>query len=359
MFLAPTRPLAEQQVGACHQVVGIPERDTATMLGKAQPHVRSPYWASRRVFYCTPQTFANDLASGRCDARRIVLVVVDEAHRATGKTAQVNAFKHLDALGGRYRVLALSATPGKNASRVQEIVANLRIARVEVRSRDDVKAYAQETLMEQVVVPLSPVLQDLVTRLKKSVMEPMSSWAMKRGVWPAGMTPAQASTSRLLELYSWLIKAREGRLADEIEAIVAARNSGGGGRSGKVAKGGGAKRAGQQQGDAHFLASLAQRVPQLSEAEFSQCQSVLLLFMQLAPLLRELVTHGSRSFADGFLRLDERAKAQLAAATAEPPRPRTRASGRSSTRTTCTPGASCGRGWASWSAPASTRRTPS
>ena len=78
VFLAPTRPLVTQQVEACYNVVGMPIDATAQLQGGVSPKERSGRWASKRVFYCTAQTFANDLSSGRASAKRIVLVVFDE-----------------------------------------------------------------------------------------------------------------------------------------------------------------------------------------------------------------------------------------------------------------------------------------
>eukprot|EP00854_Cymbomonas_tetramitiformis_P004933 gene4933-6016_t len=110
LFLAPTRPLVEQQAEACHEKMGLPYDETATIMGNTKKDVRattrplpwvafrvaavdvcraddgkrSSLWSSKRVFYATPQTVMNDLRSGACPAESIVCLVVDEAHRATG-----------------------------------------------------------------------------------------------------------------------------------------------------------------------------------------------------------------------------------------------------------------------------------
>jgi len=90
--MAPTKPLVEQQVEACYKIVGIPPEETAELRGSVPPKKRSELWFERRVFFCTPQTFANDLQKGTCDSgvvKKIVCVVIDEAHKATGKYAYV------------------------------------------------------------------------------------------------------------------------------------------------------------------------------------------------------------------------------------------------------------------------------
>jgi len=78
VFLAPTRPLVSQQVEACFKIVGIPMAHTAQVQGTVKAADREAYWADRRVFYATPQTFFNDMKEGRCNPRRVVAVVIDE-----------------------------------------------------------------------------------------------------------------------------------------------------------------------------------------------------------------------------------------------------------------------------------------
>ena len=48
---------------------------------------RKVLWKERQLFFCTPQTFRNDIAKGYVDVRKIVCLVFDEAHRASGNYA--------------------------------------------------------------------------------------------------------------------------------------------------------------------------------------------------------------------------------------------------------------------------------
>jgi hypothetical protein len=83
IFLAPTLPLVNQQVRACYDVMGIPTQDTAVLTGKTSADRRTWVWQERRVFFCTPQTVQKDLEGGRCEAKQVVCIVLDEAHKAT------------------------------------------------------------------------------------------------------------------------------------------------------------------------------------------------------------------------------------------------------------------------------------
>jgi ATP-dependent DNA helicase MPH1 len=59
----------------------------------------------------TPQTLDFDLQDGISDSSKIVLLVVDEAHRASGNYAFCNVIQMLSAKKNGFRVLSLSATP--------------------------------------------------------------------------------------------------------------------------------------------------------------------------------------------------------------------------------------------------------
>ena len=57
--------------------------------------------------------------TGVCAAERITCLVVDECHRATGKADVVLAVKRLRDASVKFRVLGLSATPGRDRESVQ------------------------------------------------------------------------------------------------------------------------------------------------------------------------------------------------------------------------------------------------
>jgi superfamily II RNA helicase len=84
IFMAPTKPLVEQQIEACHAIAGIPAREAVWVTGNDPPVSRRKAWREKRVIYATPQTVANDLRSGALDPSDVICVVVDEAHKASG-----------------------------------------------------------------------------------------------------------------------------------------------------------------------------------------------------------------------------------------------------------------------------------
>jgi len=95
LFVAGTKPLVDQQIKACYEIVGFDQSDLIQLTGKIAPAKRVSEWLKRRIFFVTPQVVQNDILEGRCPADQIVLVVIDEAHRATGEADMCKLVKEV------------------------------------------------------------------------------------------------------------------------------------------------------------------------------------------------------------------------------------------------------------------------
>jgi len=80
-------------------------------------------WKDHRVFFVTPQIVQSDINSPGhfFPINDIRLIVVDEAHRAKGKYAYVEVIQAIASRNKLFRVLALSATPGRRIEDVAEV----------------------------------------------------------------------------------------------------------------------------------------------------------------------------------------------------------------------------------------------
>ncbi|SCU89062.1 LADA_0E13498g1_1 [Lachancea dasiensis] len=183
IFTAPTRPLVAQQIKACLGVTGIPHSDTAILLDKSRKN-RVEIWASKRVFFTTPQVVENDLKRGVLNPKDIVCMVIDEAHRARGSYSYVEVTKFLDRFNTSYRLLALTATPAADLEGVQEVVHNLNISRIELRTEEDadVSRYMKKRDKEEIEVPLSAEIEDLIEQLGVAVT-PVLKEAVELGLY--------------------------------------------------------------------------------------------------------------------------------------------------------------------------------
>lgn len=136
VFMAPTKPLVAQQIKACFSIIGL--RDQAAILLDKLKRNRREVWDGFRIFFTTPQVVENDLCNGLIDPKTISLLVIDEAHKAKGNYAYNNVVKYLDRFNHSYRIMALTATPAATVEGVKEILENLSITKVEIRTENSI-----------------------------------------------------------------------------------------------------------------------------------------------------------------------------------------------------------------------------
>jgi len=193
VFVAPTKPLVAQQVDACLNVAGIPRSQATRLDGDVPPVVREGEWGRKRLFFMTPQTLMNDLSKGYADPKSIVLLVVDEAHRATGEYAYVKVVEFLRRFSKSFRVLALTATPGSTVEAVQAVVDNLGISNVEIRTEEsmDLRQYVHSRNIDTVVLEPSDDmmhLRELFSKALKPLVDKLSSQNIYWGRDPMSLT---------------------------------------------------------------------------------------------------------------------------------------------------------------------------
>jgi len=169
LMLAPTKPLCEQHVSTFHKHLDIDPEKVVLFTGSVKPEKREALWKDARVIVSTPQGIENDIINKRVKLHEVSLLVFDEAHHATGEYAYVWVAKQYDKTP-RGRILALTASPGSDLEKIQEVCTNLCIERVEVRTDKDadVRPYVQETVKKWVAVTLPPEFVQIQKALQSS-----------------------------------------------------------------------------------------------------------------------------------------------------------------------------------------------
>jgi len=157
VFLAPTKPLAEQHRQTFEKNLEIDSSELNVFTGFVKPEKRAELWQKSRIIFSTPQGLENDIISEKINLEDVSLVIFDEAHRATGDYSY-NFIARQYLKKAKYpRILALTASPGSENEKIEEICRNLGIEDVEVRTKDDadVKPHVQkvEFLWEGVDLP--------------------------------------------------------------------------------------------------------------------------------------------------------------------------------------------------------------
>ncbi|KAK4143267.1 uncharacterized protein C8A04DRAFT_29084 [Dichotomopilus funicola] len=193
VFVAPTKPLASQQVQACLNIAGIPRSHATLLTGETPPVLRQGEWENKRLFFMTPQTLMNDLSKGYADPKSIVLLVIDEAHRATGDYAYVKVVEFIRRFSKSIRILALTATPGSTVEGVQDIIDNLGISNVEIRTEEsiDIRPYVHSRNIDTITFdPSDQMLEvkDLFSKALKPLVDKLSSQNIYFGRDPMSLT---------------------------------------------------------------------------------------------------------------------------------------------------------------------------
>ncbi|KAH7076593.1 hypothetical protein BKA63DRAFT_510361 [Paraphoma chrysanthemicola] len=220
VFVAPTKPLVAQQVEACFNIAGIPRSATTMLTGGVSPALRSEEWKSRRVFFMTPQTLLNDLKHGYADPKKMVLLVVDEAHRATGAYAYVEVVSFLRRFNQSFRMLALTATPGADVESVQKVIDGLDISRVEIRTENsmDICSYVHQRTIEKHVFQNSDEMEMCMELYCQALQPLVSTLAGFNAYWstnPRDLTPYGCQQAKK----KWFMEA--GRNANQgVKSVV-------------------------------------------------------------------------------------------------------------------------------------------
>ncbi|MEM4247383.1 MAG: DEAD/DEAH box helicase, partial [Candidatus Woesearchaeota archaeon] len=177
VVLAPTKPLAEQHLQSFKEHLQLPEEMFVLFTGEVPPAKRQELWKTARLVFTTPQGLENDVLGSKIALDDVSLMVFDEAHRATGDYSYNFIAKHYHAKSRYPRILALTASPGSDVLKIEEVCKNLFIEAVEIRtdSDPDVRPYVQETEIKWIKVPLPAEFLDVKKYLELCIKSKLAS----------------------------------------------------------------------------------------------------------------------------------------------------------------------------------------
>ena len=185
LLIGPTKPLIEQYMNVFKEHFDIIENEMSIFTGLVSPDKRAELWKKSKIIFSTPQGLENDIISARINLEEVCLLGVDEAHRAVGDYAYVFVAKQFMKLSRFPRIIALTASPGSDIEKIQEVCKNLFIEEIEVRTDEDVdvKPYVQEIQIEWVKVELPRVFSDIQRLLNlflRERFEKLKKWGILR-----------------------------------------------------------------------------------------------------------------------------------------------------------------------------------
>jgi Fanconi anemia group M protein len=169
VFLAPTKPLAEQHLGYFRKHLPELFGDLQLFTGTVRPEQRKKIWQTADIIFSTPQCVANDLRKGFYDLKEVCLLIEDEAHRCIKNYDYNYVAQAYKEQAKNQRIIGLTASPGSEAGKIKEICKNLSIQNVELRTREssDVRKYLQELEFKKVLVDFPEEFEDMRKTLTK------------------------------------------------------------------------------------------------------------------------------------------------------------------------------------------------
>ncbi|MDL5501823.1 MAG: DEAD/DEAH box helicase family protein, partial [Candidatus Methanoperedens sp.] len=115
----------------------IPPENVVLFTGNTNPGRRESMYEKAQLIISTPQVIENDLLGKKISLENVSCIIFDEAHRATGNYSYVYIAKKYIEQNPEPLVLGITASPGSNSEKIQEVCANLHLKSVEIRTDSD------------------------------------------------------------------------------------------------------------------------------------------------------------------------------------------------------------------------------
>lgn len=191
LFLAPTKPLAEQHLKYFKK--NLPELfgEMQLFTGSVNAENRKKIWQTADIIFSTPQCIANDVRKGMYNLKDVCLLIEDEAHRCIKNYDYNYIAQEYKRQALHPRIMGLTASPGSEKSKIKDICKNLFIEEVELRGRESfgVKEYLQELEFEKIMLDFPPEFEDIRKVLLKLFNEYVEELRVRKVLFgPASKT---------------------------------------------------------------------------------------------------------------------------------------------------------------------------
>lgn len=185
LMLAPTKPLVDQHSETFSEFMT--GTKIGSMNGMMKPETRASVVANNEFIVSTPQTVSNDLDCKRYTLDGFGLIIYDEAHRGTGNYAYVTVSEYCPP---GIMSIGLTASPGSDIKRVEEVCNNLNLTRIDIRNDTDpdVSPYVHDTFVKKIYVNMPEDLMSVTALFKKMLDHYFSELVQLRLAdknWPA------------------------------------------------------------------------------------------------------------------------------------------------------------------------------
>ncbi len=169
LFLAPTRPLAEQHLDYFKKHLPELFAELTLFTGKINADKRRELWERSDIIFSTPQCISNDLKNNLYSLNEVSLLIQDECHRCLKNYAYTYVAETYKEQSKNPRILGLTASPGTDKKTIEQIAKSLKIESIELRTRDseDVKEYLQELEFKTIRLEYPPEFKEISDLIRK------------------------------------------------------------------------------------------------------------------------------------------------------------------------------------------------
>ena len=185
LIMAPTRPLVLQHLTSFSSFIKVLDDQKILVTGKISPSTRKMIWDNKTIqlIFATPEVIRNDLKESRLNLKDFGLIVFDEAHRAIKDYAYTIISKKYMEQSPNPLIVAMTASPGSDQNRIQQICNNLYIEHIEYRNEedDDVKPYVNPIELKWEFLELSEKYRQIILAFKSMLQEKLR-WLIFRGL---------------------------------------------------------------------------------------------------------------------------------------------------------------------------------
>lgn len=225
LVLAPTRPLCLQHMETFRRHLEAGPEEFALLLGTVSAENRAEAFRRARFLFATPQTVRNDLAAGRCTLEEVCLLVFDEAHRARKRYAYGEIAARYREESRWPRVLALTASPGRDRATIEATCRDLGVEAIEHRDEEDpdVRPYVPPVRIEWFTTSLPEPYRALRALLEEMRSAPVA--ALQRADLLPRKRPDRVTRTELLALGRKLREAVETRPSRDLYGAIVAQSA--------------------------------------------------------------------------------------------------------------------------------------
>ncbi len=173
IFLAPTKPLVDQHYHFFSNVMNLEPEQFSCITGSVAANKRDTIYSEAKVLFMTPQVLQNDIIKGIFPLNDVSLIIFDECHRGIGNYAYVFIAGEYVKQNPSGLIIGMTASPGKNKEKIEEILTNLHLTNVEIKTEQDpdVKPFIQARKEKWIDVELPEQLLKVINNLDKMMKD--------------------------------------------------------------------------------------------------------------------------------------------------------------------------------------------